>query len=265
MDSSQIRPIPDEYRQPAEKQGSLVTLEVAGFSDATVYLPYGYADTDDRYDTFYLLHGGGGDIHSFFAPDGELKNLIDNMIARGDMKPLIIVAPTYYPPNQEKKDVPASAEAVNAFGPVLRSAIIPAVDAAYRTIPAREHRAIGGFSMGSVTTWNAVLEAMDLFRWFMPQSGDCWKYGRLGGNSHAAETAKALADAARGQDFYIHAITGSGDIACPNLTPQMEAMKAFPDVFRFGDNTIYSVLEGGVHDYPDIRRYIYNVLPEFFR
>ena len=40
------------------------------------------------------------------------------------------------------------------------------------------------------------------------------------------------------------------------------AMKEYADVFR--KNVKYSVLPGGVHDYPDIRRYIYNALPEFF-
>ena len=60
-------------------------------------------------------------------------------------------------------------------------------------------------------------------------------------------------------------LTGSDDIAFPNLDPQMQAMKEFKHVFVFGKNTRYSVLEGGVHDYPDIRRYIYNALPEFFR
>ena len=41
------------------------------------------------------------------------------------------------------------------------------------------------------------------------------------------------------------------------------AMKEYADVF--GKNVRYSVLPGGVHDYPDIRRYIYNALPKFFR
>ena len=50
------------------------------------------------------------------------------------------------------------------------------------------------------------------------------------------------------------------DIAFPNLDPQMKAMAARPDVF--GGKIRYDVMEGGVHDYETIFRYLYNALPE---
>ena len=57
----------------------------------------------------------------------------------------------------------------------------------------------------------------------------------------------------------VHAITGSRDIAFPNLDPQMKAMAARPDVF--GEKVRYDVMEGGSHDYATIFRYLYNALP----
>ena len=66
-------------------------------------------------------------------------------------------------------------------------------------------------------------------------------------------------------DFRIHAITGTKDIACPNETAQIDAMRAFPEVFRFGDNIDYDLFEDGEHNYADIQRYIYNALPGFFK
>ena len=143
--------------------------------------------------------------------------------------------------------------------------IVPLIDRTYRTHPDRMHRAIGGFSMGAVATWYALMAGLDLFHWFMPLSGDCWICGELGGGKHPRQTAGLICHTVQGREFYLHALIGSNDIAFPNLDPQMQAMKEYSHVFRFGKNTHYSVLEGGVHDYPDIRRYIYNALPEFFR
>ena len=110
-----------------------------------------------------------------------------------------------------------------------------------------------------------LMAGLDLFHWFMPLSGDCWICGEIGGGKHPRQTAGLICDTVQGREFYLHALIGSEDIAFPNLDPQMQAMKEYSHVFVFGKNTHYSVLEGGVHDYPDIRRYIYNALPEFFR
>ena len=260
-----IRPIPDGYLDRCEHGGRLEELAVPDFSPAAVYLPFGYDGDDRRYSTFYLLHGGGGNPYSFFSEDGLFKNMLDHMIAGGDIDPLIVVTPTYYPPGFSGKGISYSAEAVKSFGPILLNRIIPLVDRSYRTVPEREQRGIGGFSMGAVATWYALMAGLDLFRWFMPLSGDCWICGELGGRKHPRQTAGLISGTVQGRDFYIHALTGSEDIAFPNLDPQMQAMKEYSHVFTFGKNTHYSVLEGGVHDYPDIRRYIFNALPEFFR
>ena len=86
--------------------------------------------------------------------------------------------------------------------------------------------------------------------------------GEKGGGDYPAQTAAALAAAWEKQgapEFRIHAVTGTKDIAYPNLDPQIRAMQALP---AFADRLDYSLLEGGVHDYETIFRYLYNVLPE---
>ena len=260
-----IQPIPEAYTVPCEHAGTLETLAIPDFSPASVYLPYGYLQSEQRYSVFYLLHGGGGNEHSFFSGDGILKNMLDHIIDRKALEPLIVVAPTYYPPGKGGNDIPYSAEAVKDFGPIMRNKIMPLVDQFYRTTADRMHRGIGGFSMGGVATWYAFMAGQDLFHWFMPLSGDCWICGELGGGKHSRQTAGLIADTVKGHEFHLHALTGSQDIAFPNLDGQMQAMKEYPDVFAFGKNTFYDVLENGVHDYPDIRRYIYNALPTFFK
>ena len=259
---SALKAIPQEFQAPCEHPGRLEELEIEGFSSALVYVPYGYDSGTRNYPVFYLLHGGGGDPRSFFSEDGLLKNMLDHMIESRQLKPLIVAAPTYYPLGRKDDGVAYSGEAVHDFGPVLMNRIIPLVDGKYRTVRDRMGRGVGGFSMGAVATWFILMAGTDLFHWFMPMSGDCWICGELGGGKHARQTVSLMETALWGKEFFIHALTGSEDIAFPNLDPQMQAMKEHPDVF---DGKVkYSVLQGGVHDYPDIRRYIYNALPGFF-
>lgn len=262
---TEIRPVPEGYRDPCSRGGRLEEAEIPGFPYTLVYLPAGYDESDGRYSVFYLLHGGGGDQHAFFREDGIFKNMIDHMIENGDIPPMIIAAPTYYPEGTRDRGVAFSADAVRDFGPILLQKILPVIDGKYRTEADRRSRGIGGFSMGAVVTWYVLMAGTEQFHWFMPLSGDCWICGEKGGNKHARQTASLMADTLRNREFYLHALTGSEDIAFPNLDPQMQAMKKEKDVFAFGKNTFYSVLEGGVHDYPDIYRYIFNALPEFFR
>ena len=154
---------------------------------------------------------------------------------------------------------------VSVHKDLKRDEFMPVVEAKTGVSFRREDRIIGGFSMGGVTTWYAFLQALDLFYHFLPLSGDCWACGEKGGGEFPEETASILAEAVSAQghpDFRIHAITGDRDIAYPNLDPQIRAMRKLP---AFDGRLRYDVLEGGVHDYETIFRYLYNALPEILR
>ena len=247
---------------PCVSPGRLEQLDIPDFSDATVYLPAEYDRTEARYPVFFLLHGGGGDQHSFFSEDGLLKNMFDHMIERQEMNPVIIITPTYYAPGRSNEGIAFSDGAVRDFVPILTEKILPLAEAKYRTIPDRFYRGIGGFSMGAVATWYVLMTGLNAFYWYMPMSGDSWFCGQRGGSRHPKQTAGLMATALQGKEFFIHALTGEQDIAFPNLDPQIQAMKEHPEVFQ--NRLKYSVLPEGVHDYSTIRRYIYNALPEFF-
>ena len=255
---------------------------------ALIYLPYGY-DTEPqrRYDILYLMHGGGG------SPDAWLdscpfKNMLDRSIASGRVKPLIVVFPTFYKTISTRKDGQVDHDfehaSVLSFQEELTSQLIPALEGRYRTFAegtdpaslkkARTHRGFGGFSMGAVNTWYACYLHIDYFSVFLPLSGDLWLYGEKGGGKKPRETALALKDAALKngigpKDFAIYAATGTEDIACPNLTPQIEAMKQLGDFYQFSEdfakgNLHYLLAEGYYHEYPAVYQYVYNYLPYLF-
>ena len=105
-----IQKIPDGHFGPSPQSGTLQELTYQTYESfsyrqksrtlqkrAIVYLPYGY-QKDRPYDVFYLMHGGGGDETSTLGTlqrPSRFKNVIDHAVAAGDIRPLIIVCPTY--------------------------------------------------------------------------------------------------------------------------------------------------------------------------
>ena len=284
----EFKAVPDEYRADAAQQGTIETLEytaanLQGGTDnkkLNVYLPYGYdpKDTSKKYNVLYLMHGGGENENLIFGGPGqnkEMKKILDNMIAKGDIEPLIVVTPTFYGGKNDTVYFPEE----------LISKVVPLVETKYHTYAAssslsdlkasRAHRAFGGFSMGSVTTWYTYINCLDYFKYYMPLSGDCWILGEKGGSDKAKETAAYLAKVAKDagytpKDYYIFAATGSLDIAYPNLNPQVEAMKQLKDSFIYSADTskgnfYFIVSDGGTHAWNWVNQYIYDILPDLFK
>ena len=242
---------------------------------ANVYLPFGYSD-EQKYPVLYLIHGGGGNPDAWLDCS-MIKNALDASFAEGRARPFITVFPCFY--NQEPVRTGRVDEAVERghvlrFQQELRNDLIPAVDSTFSTDASRKNRAIGGFSMGGVTTWFAFLENLDLFSVFMPLSGDCWQFGGLGGGKETEKTVRYIHDRVLAQgfgkdDFRIFAGTGSEDIAYPNLTPQIEGMKQAEDLFLFSENPLegnlhYVVMEGAPHTYEKVYQHVYHYAPVLF-
>ncbi len=280
-------PVPDEYRADSAEQGTIETLtyqspNLAGGKDDKklhVYLPYGYdpSDSNTKYNVFYMMHGGGENEDLLFGGPGqnrELKKILDNMIAKGDIEPMIVVTPTF---NGGKNDVAL-------FHEELVNDIVPLVETKYSTHAksgsledlkaSRAHRAFGGFSMGSVTTWYTFIHALDYFKYYLPLSGDSWIIEQRGGGLKPKETAEYLANVAlksgyTTKDYYIFSATGTQDIAYPNLKPQIDAMKQLTDAFIYSSDTkkgnfYFIAAEGGTHAWNWQNQYIYDILPDLF-
>jgi enterochelin esterase-like enzyme len=104
-----------------------------------IYLPPCYAEkTDQRYPVLYLLHG------QTYTDDQWIRlgavNIADQLIRSGESIPFIIVFP-----DDRYWNLPPGP----GFGQRLVEELIPYIDATYRTLPDRKHRAIGGLSRGA--------------------------------------------------------------------------------------------------------------------
>jgi enterochelin esterase family protein len=143
---------------------------------ALVYLPPGYDEqTKTRYPVLYLQHGGGEDETGWIR-QGRANFILDNLIAAGSAKPMIVVMAYGYarragqpipdlagkPPGSPER-AQAMREMTSAFEDDVTQALIPYVDSTLRTIPDREHRAMAGLSMGGMQTFQVTLNHLDLF------------------------------------------------------------------------------------------------------
>ena len=143
-----------------------------------VYTPPGYdKNASAKYPVFYLISGTTDTEETWFKV-GRTNLILDNLIAEGKAKPMIIVMPYGNPAatiaSQKgggKPGDPAgreSAEAVNRskqFEDDLIKNIIPYVEKNYRAIANKDSRAIGGFSRGGGQTLRAAFGNMDKFSW----------------------------------------------------------------------------------------------------
>jgi enterochelin esterase-like enzyme len=126
-----------------------------------VYTPPGYETGNTRYPVFYLLHGSGNTDNSWMLT-GRANYIMDNLIAEGKTKPMIIVNPLGYvrqgvnlAPERPVVNAPvgpAAGVGGGMFGKDLLDDVIPFVEQKFRTLKDADNRAIGGLSMGGGQT-----------------------------------------------------------------------------------------------------------------
>jgi enterochelin esterase family protein len=151
---------------------------------ALVYTPPQY-DTQPkaRYPVLYLQHGGGED-ETGWTRQGRANFILDNLIAEGKCKPMIVVMAHGYArragqPEPDLAGRPMGSpegrrvlqEMTAAFEDDVTQALIPYVDSTFRTLADREHRAMAGLSMGGMQTFQVTLNHLDLFSYIGGFSG----------------------------------------------------------------------------------------------
>ena len=137
-----------------------------------VYTPPGYETGTQKYPVLYLLHGNG-QIEASWTWTGKANVIMDNLIADGKAKPMIVVMPYGHIP-REIKSAPNSAAAATdplAIEKELLTGVRPLVESKYRALTDRGHRAIAGLSMGAGQSMSIGLHNLDLFSYIGAFSG----------------------------------------------------------------------------------------------
>jgi enterochelin esterase-like enzyme len=139
---------------------------------AMVYTPAEYEKGKKRYPVLYLQHGMGED-ETGWSKQGHMQHIMDNLIASGEAKPMIVV--------MESGDVKAPfrggdnrqgfSEYGASFYKVMINDLISTIDSRFRTLTDRDHRAMAGLSWGGHQTFDLVLNNMDKFAWMGAFSG----------------------------------------------------------------------------------------------
>ncbi len=192
-------PDPDgDFYQPKDvPHGNVLVKEyfaksVNAWHRIYVYTPPGYEKGSAHYPVLYLQHGGGED-RRVWIDLGHANVILDNLLADGKVKPMIVVMETSVPPNPMGRgpgggrppgltNAPGGAPAarpaggpgglggpgrggfnVSAFEHLLVDDLIPYIDSNFRTISDQQHRAMAGLSMGGMQTHQITMAHLDKF------------------------------------------------------------------------------------------------------
>jgi len=122
----------------------------------TIYTPFGYESSKEKYPVLYLLHGMGGDEEAWIAL-GRTSQILDNLIAQGKAKPMIVVMTNG---NVAQEAAPGESS-LGMYKPTFQlpntmdgkfeetfTDVIKFVESNYRVKAEKSGRAIAGLSMG---------------------------------------------------------------------------------------------------------------------
>jgi len=127
-----------------------------------IYTPAGYEKSNQKYPVFYLLHGAGGDEDAW-TNMGRAAQIMDNLIAQGKAKPMIVVM-TNGNANQsgaqnDVTDAPVQGDPMAAYQKLagkfeshLVKDLVPFIEKNYNVLTGKDNRAIAGLSMGGMHT-----------------------------------------------------------------------------------------------------------------
>lgn len=233
-----------------------------------VYTPPGYDSGSSRYPVLYLLHGGG-DEDSGWSTIGRAGFILDNLIASGKARPMLVVMPNgslprpanfpaMTPGQPPSPDVMAAmASLQDRFVSELMNDVIPAVEKRFRVVADPANRAIAGLSMGGGQTQRVVVTHPDQFAYVA-----VWSAGVSPASVGDFETRNAAF--LKGADKVNHSVkvynvtVGDKDFALPGSKALSELLT------KHGIKHTLTVTGGG-HTWLNWRPYLRDYAQQLFR
>lgn len=217
---------------------------------AHVYTPPGYEKGKGVYPVLYLVHGAG-DSDDSWTSVGHAQYILDNLIAAGKAKPMIIVMPAGHTPDRPGADMLTNTDFRDDF---LKD-LIPYADGHYRTIAKADARAMAGLSMGGAHTIQNGLTHPELFHYIGVFSMGLQSPQQAA--DYAARNDAALKQGARSFKLVYYAM-GKEDFLYGTVAPT----RAMLD--KYGIAHVYNE-SGGGHTWINWRRYLADFAPRLFR
>ena len=169
--------LPHDIRDVAHGRVEYVhyySKSLGGTNNAVVYLPPRYMeDQQKKYPVFYLI-SGTTDTEEVYYKVGRVNYILDNLLAEGKAKEMIVVMP-YGNPSKLLVTPPAQGAPQTRFGGDVFSKdlindLMPYIENNYRTKADRDNRAIGGFSRGGNQALFNGLTNLDKFSYLCSYS-----------------------------------------------------------------------------------------------
>jgi enterochelin esterase-like enzyme len=228
-----------------------------------IYTPAGYETGKGQYPVFYLLHGAF-DCDDAWTSVGRAGFILDNLIAAGKAKPMVVVMPAGHTgPFRFGQPLPR----VDPFTEDFVHDVMPYVEKNYRVYTDRKHRAIAGLSMGGGHTLTLLFNHMDKFGYAGVFSSGVFEFrGRPGRNSDSdsgptweERYAKSLKDAKLKKGLkLLWFATGKQDFLIETTRRTVEMLK------KYGFHVVYKETEGG-HTWINWRNYLNEFAPQLFK
>ena len=230
--------------------------EITGeFRRMYVYTPPGYdKDYTTKYPVLYLQHGAG-ELEMEWTHSGKANFILDNLIAEGKARPMIIVMNNGF---ATRPGQPAQAQNMGsrwaAFEDMLIKEVIPDIDKNYRTIANKENRAMAGLSMGGMQTFTIGLKNLNTFSHLGIFSGVPTNYNDL--VKDAVEQGSAFNKSVNLLWFG----AGTDEAAFVNRQNELKDL-----LTKSGIKAQYFVSKGTNHEFQTWRRCLYEFAPLLFR
>ncbi len=229
---------------------SYQSKEIGTTRTMRVWTPAGYEKGKDKLPVLYLIHGGG-DTDTSWPTAGAAGDILDNLLAEGKMKPMIVVMPNgTIQTNDMQGEVPI-------FARDMMTDIIPFIESNYRVLTDRNSRAIAGLSMGGMETLETSLHNVDKFGYVWVLSSS-FAPGKKDYSAEAALVKGAAADIKKYWKEFVFTQGGTTDIAYNNCK---QTLKIFDEA---GVQYEYMDVEGG-HSWYAWRQNLYDLAQRIFK
>jgi enterochelin esterase-like enzyme len=242
--------------------------------DALVYTPPDYdKNVTAHYPVLILQHGAGED-QTGWTRQGHANFVLDNLIAEGRAKPMIVVmddgyarragaAPVSFGPGANRRNM---REAFSAFEDVVINDLIPIIDRSHRTIPDKEHRAMAGLSMGGMQTLFITLHHLDKFAYIGSFSGPILPGVNTGTASSQFDTKTAF-NGAFGDPAAFNREVKLLWLGVGTEEKQFRAgIQGAADALKAaGVNVVFFESPGTAHEWQTWRRDLHEFAPRLFR